>query len=71
MFYVDCFVFVEFDFHAIEFNRVYDDETFLLFDHDVDRFDDFIFFDREIIIDEDQNVIDLKFNYSKRFDAMK
>ena len=65
MFYVDCFVFIEFDFHVVELDQINNNETFALFKHNVDCFDNFVFFDRKIITDENQNVINLKINYNK------
>ena len=44
MFYADCFVFAELNFHVIKFDQINNDETFALFKHDVNCFDDFVFF---------------------------
>ena len=65
MFYINCFVFAEFDLHVIKFDQIDNDETFALFNHDIDCFDNFVFFDRKIVIDENQHVINLKINNNK------
>ena len=71
MFHVDCFVFAEFDPHIIEFDQIDNDEALALFDHDVDCFDNFVFLDCKIVIDKNQDIISLKIDYNKRFDAVK
>ena len=61
----DYFIFLKFDFHVVEFDRVRSVKTFAFFYHDVNCFDNFIFFDDEIIVDENQCVISLKIDQIK------
>ena len=71
MFDDDCFIFLKFDFHVVEFDRVCSVKAFAFFDYNVNCFDNFIFFDDEIIVDKNQCVINLKIDQIKWFDVMK
>ena len=44
MFDDNYFIFLKFDFHVVEFDRVRNAKTFAFFDYDVNCFDSFIFF---------------------------
>ena len=44
MFDDDCFIFLKFDFHVIKFDWICNAKTYAFFNHDVDCFDNFIFF---------------------------
>ena len=46
MFYIDCFVFVEFDFHFVKFKSICNCEIFALFNREIDCFDNFVFWSR-------------------------
>ena len=65
MFDDDCFVFLKFDLHVVEFDRIRNAKTFAFFDHYVNCFDSFIFLDDEIIVDENQCIINLKIDQIK------